>query len=54
MTLVSVVYQHNSAEYIVECLDSLLNQTLDSFEINISDNCSTDNTVELVKNRLKT
>lgn len=40
---------YNVAEYIGECLDSLLIQTFQDFEVIIVDDCSTDNSVEIVE-----
>ena len=39
---------YNTADYIGEAIQSVLNQTFTDYEIVISDNCSTDNTKELV------
>ena len=48
---ISVIIPFNNAEkYIGECLDSLLNQTFKNFEVIVVNNCSTDNSVEVVKN----
>ena len=50
-TLVSIVIPvFNSAKYITECLNSVLNQSYKNFEIIIADDGSTDNTVELINN----
>lgn len=38
----------NEGNYIQQCLDSMLDQQNASFEICVSDNCSTDNTWEIV------
>ena len=38
----------NEGKYIQQCLDSILNQQNTLFEICVSDNCSTDNTWEIV------
>lgn len=40
----------NMEEYITECLDSILNQTLKDIEILCIDDCSTDNSSEIIKN----
>lgn len=40
---------YNGAKYIGEALESILNQSYRNFEIIISDDCSTDNTFEVVK-----
>ena len=46
--LVSVVTPvYNGAEYLVECVESVLNQTYENWEYVIVDNCSTDDTPEL-------
>lgn len=42
-----VVITYNSSEYVVETLDSIYNQTYRNIELIITDDCSTDNTVEL-------
>lgn len=45
---VSVV-TYNHAPYIKECIDSILGQTWQNLEILVVDDCSTDETVDLVK-----
>ncbi|MBQ6130916.1 MAG: glycosyltransferase [Selenomonadaceae bacterium] len=48
--LVSVVIpMYNSAKFIPQTLESLLYQTLKDFEVIIVDDCSTDNSVEVVE-----
>jgi glycosyltransferase involved in cell wall biosynthesis len=50
MCKVSVVLPvYNVAAHIEETLNSLLNQTFQSFEILVFDDCSTDNTVDVVR-----
>ena len=45
-----VVPMYNAEEYINECLDSLLKQTFQDFEVIVVDDCSEDNSVFIVKN----
>ena len=40
---------YNTEEYIGECLDSLLAQTFQDFEVIVVDDCSTDNSVKIVE-----
>ncbi len=48
--LVSVcIPVYNGEKFIKETLDSVINQTYKNIEILIIDNCSTDNTVEIIK-----
>ena len=48
--LVSIaVIAYNSAEYILETLESIKAQTYDNIELVVSDDCSTDGTVELCR-----
>ena len=47
---ISVIIPFNNAEkYIGECLDSLLNQTFQNFEVIVVDDCSTDNSFAVVE-----
>lgn len=48
-----VVMTYNSSEFILETLDSTYKQTYENIELIISDDCSTDNTVEIVKGWIK-
>lgn len=43
----------NHADFIVECLDSIRGQTYQNIELFISDDCSTDNTVDIIKNYME-
>jgi len=45
-----IVTTYNSAAFVENCLDSLLNQTIENVEIIVVDDASTDNTVEILKN----
>lgn len=48
--LVSVVIpMFNSAKFIAQTLESLVNQTMTDFEVVVVDDCSTDNSVEVVE-----
>ena len=44
-----VIPMYNAEKYIGECLDSLLAQTFQAFEVIVVDDCSTDKSVEIVK-----
>jgi len=44
-----VIPMYNAAEFIGECLDSLLIQTFQDFEVIIVDDCSTDDSVAIVE-----
>ena len=49
--LVSVIIpMFNSAKFITQTLESLAYQTMKDFEVVVVDDCSTDNSVEVVEN----
>ena len=48
--LVSVIIpMYNAAKFIPQTLESLLYQTMKNFEVVVIDDCSTDNSVEVVE-----
>ena len=47
-----IIPMYNVEDYVGECLDSLLCQTFQDFEVIIVDDCSTDGSREVVKNYL--
>jgi glycosyltransferase involved in cell wall biosynthesis len=50
LPLISVVLPvYNVEQYIEECMNSILNQTFQDFEILVIDDCSTDNTLNIIK-----
>jgi glycosyltransferase involved in cell wall biosynthesis len=48
-----VVVTYNSAEFVLETLESAREQTWQNLELIITDDCSTDNTVEICRNWLE-
>ena len=49
--LVSVIIAvYNTEDYLEECLDSLLNQTLENIEIICINDASTDSSLEILEN----
>ena len=44
-----IVANYNNEEYLPECLDSVLNQTYQDFEILICDDCSTDHSLSILE-----
>ena len=45
-----IIPMYNMEKYIGECLDSVLAQTFDDYEVIVVDDCSTDNSLAIVKN----
>lgn len=48
-----MVATYNHKNYIVDCLNSIKNQTYKNLEIIISDDCSEDGTQKIIKNFIK-
>ena len=44
-----VMSMYNFEDYIGECLDSILAQTFDDYEVIVVDDCSTDNSAAIVE-----
>ncbi|WP_071459768.1 glycosyltransferase family 2 protein [Bacillus massilinigeriensis] len=44
-----IIAAYNTSKYIKKCIDSILKQTYENFEVIIVDDCSTDNTMEIIK-----
>ena len=44
-----IIPMYNVEKYIGECLDSILAQTFDNYEVIVVDDCSTDNSVKIVE-----
>lgn len=50
MCKVSIIMPlYNAEKYVMSTIQSLLNQTYQDFEIIVVDDCSTDNSVEIIK-----
>ena len=44
-----IVANYNNAHYLKDCLDSILKQTFNDFEIIVYDDCSSDNSAEIIE-----
>lgn len=53
MRLSIVIPSCNNGKWIGKCLDSIINQTFQDFEIIVVDDLSTDNSVEIIKSKLR-
>ena len=48
--MISVIMSvYNDSKYLKDSIDSILNQTFKEFELIIVDDCSTDNSLEIIK-----
>lgn len=53
-TLVSIITPtYNSGEFIAETIDSILSQSYKNWELLITDDCSKDNTIEIIEQYIK-
>lgn len=50
MEVAVLITNYNHQDYIVECLNSVKNQTFQNFNVYIIDDCSDDNSVNLINN----
>ena len=44
-----LIANYNNGRYFKDCYDSIISQSYDNWEVIIVDDCSTDNSVELIK-----
>lgn len=44
-----IIPMYNSEKYIGQCLESILNQTLNDYEVIVVDDCSTDNSISIIE-----
>lgn len=49
----AIIPNYNYANFIIERIDSILNQTYPIYELIILDDCSTDNSVEVIEKKIK-
>ena len=49
-----IIPNYNYQDYIIERIDSILMQTYPIYELIILDDCSTDNSVEVIEEKIKT
>lgn len=50
MIKISVILPvYNAQDYLKDCIESVLNQTFNDFELLVIDDCSTDNSVQIIK-----
>ena len=54
MVVSVVVVCYNSSSFVLETLDSIYRQTFDSIELIVSDDCSTDDTINVCKKWIRT
>lgn len=54
VTLSVVVLSYNNAQYMEDCLNSIANQGIDSYEVFVVDDSSTDNSAEVIREFIKT
>ncbi len=52
--LSSIIPVYNGEKFIKKCIKSILNQSIKNLEIIIIDDCSTDNTLSIINNLIKT
>lgn len=52
MKLSVIVPNYNNSKYLSDCLNSIINQTYKDLEIIIVDDCSTDNSIEIIQDYL--
>ncbi len=51
MPLISIIVPlYNAEKYIETCINSILTQTFQNFEVIVVDDCSTDRSLEIVRN----
>lgn len=48
-----IVPNYNHAKYLPKRLDSIVNQTFQNFEVILLDDCSTDNSLEIIEEYAK-
>ncbi len=53
VTLSVVVLSYNNEQYVYDCLSSIANQGIDSYEVLVIDDSSTDNSVEIIEDFIK-
>lgn len=47
-----IIPTHNSEEYVLKSINSVVNQTFKDYEVILVDDCSLDDTVNVIKNRI--